>query len=1148
MVERGRLPSFVAARFDAMFTAMAPTERALAAFDVADAVIRYVALVRLAAWWRQPPAASAEHHEVARMLRPALWGVAGARPLAWWRVERALAAIVPEVPPAPGLADLTQARFEQLDRVRRSRHGNLRVDVTPDDMARAVATAQALVAAAAPVLALPLVIVPLPIEVPPLDGAARVVGHVVVNTAPSATLPLAPWLFVAEIDGVRDVLLFARDTMTAPIFGSHDVLVPIDHGREALAGLHAWIDEVERDHADQALARLSHDQLVDRLVKTARASAAAMLFTEGPEVERSSLDHALGNMPPEGVSFVVLVGPGGVGKSHALRRLVMASQRAVLWVRAVHWNHESLGALMGSAVGMPGTRLGGARLAALVEDPGLLIAIDGLNETREPAALIDVVAQPLRGLARGSVQVVVTSHPEAAAVVLARVEPTWRVGGTGEVVVQPLDDREAAILVGPGYARLGMATRRWSRVPLIALLARAAAGGDGDAQTVDHLIESFVAAQTSDLERALLRALASRMLATGRQALTRSEYGDGSPLAEALREAVEGAAPLGPALAALVDRGLVTAAGDSATRTGVSVAFAHDRFLQWIAGRWLSARAPAGDDHDGWASHFEALAPAPALAGALGQALWGLPDRDRWIPVLATSTSAAQRALARLAMAVGAEASPVRAVALLREAWHRPGRQDLAGHELVALAADLGDPSVIAEALGADRETRGAATYALARVARHSTDTVAAALRERWQRIEPRPWLGLFGTLGVLHAILYARFAEGARPRQPETLNDLAATIVGRMVGTSTGRAARLRRNALLRLAAAAVRWIAVLVPQGPTKHVRELFHLFRTPPPERSWLSPLVDVFRGPRRIDETMDVVRRVAASREVGPSILLERTLIVASRRPAEMDAALAAAVEAGAIGCAANPPTMLGQGALYVLSSHLLRVAPSAPGWDTTLAAFEHGLDRWLEAAPRRRWESASGNWYKSLFVAAHLQLHHRRHGTIRTDRLARMWRDALTRSDEQLAIDLLDDLQILALSRGFGPLALEAAEPLLASSWRLPGRLHREVLELLRAVHERDPDVVEDALRRGNEPVRAMLARQLRLGRASRTAGYAIFLDFDDALVLDEGLRDAIASLFDAMLSERSPTKFLERVLRVAVNRVTGKPVFREATR
>lgn len=1145
MAETHELPLPVARAALALHTAAEPGARALAAFDLAHAVTKYVALVRLAAWWRSGPSTGAEHGLLASRLDHLLWALNGAGPEAWWRLALLLESSTAELPATPGWSRVK--RLDQLNTARRSRHAGAVLGAARPLPGCLGATVDALLEGAAPLLALPLVV-----EAPPQTatlrgvGAPSAAGPVAIVGATGA-IPLSPLMVISDLDGALDLYVFERDTTTAPIYENHAALAVLPDGRDLLGALHEWARAVKQVGLGHRLGAAGHDELIAKLAAAAAHAAGRDLLPSDVEIERPALVDTLDRLAPEGVSVQFLVGASGVGKSHALRRLIAASTRAVLWVRAVHWNQEPLAQLLGEAAdGTRGVVLPVARIAELATSPGLLIAIDGLNEAADPGALIEAVTGPCRTMDRGSIHVVVTSRPEAAEIAAARVEPTWLSGGTGWLELGPLDESDSQRLMGEiAFDELAPATRRMLRVPMLALLARQVGARDATRLTVDGLVESFVCSQTSDLERVVLRAIAARMIERGRQAMTRADYDDISTIAAALRECVTGEGPLGEAFTALADRGLLTTTGDADARDGVRVAFAHDRILQWMAGRRLALRSRTPDESAAaWGDLFRALSSAPALALAAGYALLQDEGGDQTIPALAGSARPEDRAVARAAIEVAAENVPARSVTLLRRAWQVSGRGGSARAELVALAADVGESDVLAEALGT-RDVRDAATYALSRVASHSASTVSTALGQRWRALERRPWLRLPSTIRVLHALFHARFGEGWRRRDSVALDELAATIARRMVGTSTGRAARRLRGAMFGAAAVAVRGFAAVVPQGPTRHMLELLRMFRQPPSSRAWLRPLVEVFRGGRRVDDAADVIWRVASERNVAATIVLERALIAASRRPAETDAALDLAIEAGRLGCAAAPPTMMGQGGLYVLSCHLFRTPPASPGWDRRLRDFEDGLDGWLAEADERRWQSESGHTYKSLFIAAHAQLHHRRFGTRRTGRLDELWARVIATRDAGFAIDLLDDLQILAVSRGMCSLALDAAEPLLASSWQLPRPVHRECLEFLRAIHERAPDLVDDALRRGDEPVRATLARELRMGRATRTAGYAIFLDFDDALVLNDDLRDTIGRVFEGLLSIRRAAGFVDFVLRLVVNQVIGEPVFAE---
>jgi len=1135
--------------------------------DAGYAVVKYVALVRLADWIQGD--LKGDNDKLVNQIEKVLLGASANH---WWLAARYLenlegsGRLAPDTPLWNGKA-LARAT-ETLNAGRKSRHGGLLVIEDASLASRIDDAVRMVVEAAAPLLDLPLVrrrgetrqplIGP---NVPPA-GYGEWTIQVEVN---ERTLTLDPFLLMLggeeeDVDS-QDIYVYERLTQRGMLV-HHDNIQRELRGESQPRGIHqvvTWLNQ----HRDRRLAEGTahvNELEPDALAELLRRSATKAMELEwritsiGRPAERPDVSQALAAMGTRGVQVRFLVGPSGIGKTHELVKWLRLTKRIPLWVRANSWQGDDLGQLLGASANKGGPAvLGREVIRRLAHTGGLAIAIDGVNEARQPDALVAAVCRDLAELDI-SAHLVISGRPEVLKTIRPSVPQAWLPAGgaRGDIELTPLSRAAAQTLwdgvmrnVGLPFDQLHPTTQRLLQIPLLAAISLEISG---ELLGAEALIGAYVARQTTDLERVLLRQLAAMMFGQSEQILSENSIqGSKGSAGRLLDEAIQGIQPWGEPFAKLLDHGLLRFSADK------EITFAHDRILQFFVCRWLVAQVrdtPAertGPEGVGWGTVLKRVAHSPALAAGVGQAVATLADQPMFA-ALVTSEEAWERTVGRLSMRALAEERPTVAATWLDETWQEHPRARTVCQELVTIGADIGDVGLLAKGLG-NRRTQKYAVAQLPRVLRYAPDIVEKAIRARWESIGKGPFIfHLPSTVTVLHALLVAQVAKGAQERPFPPIGQLTRAVTSAMF--RGGRVRGLLRRITVEVLAMATHLVARALPTGPTDHIKEFPRFFRQPPSKREKFRPLVHLFAGEATPQDVESIAREVVCQHEVVPTILLERALIAASRRPATREAALDLAVELGHLAQQVPNPTMGGQSSLYVLSNFLEQDLADGEAQRHRFEQFESLLKGWLSFSEKTgyRWRSSRNKWYKSLFAAAHMQLYGKIHGAFRSNISAELWGKAIGSNEAknvQLAVDLIDDFKILMLSRGAVSCGMCELEPLLQANW-LPPSVEVETRQLLAAAWAEEPDVVGEALALPGGENRRRLATWVQVDRAKNTEGHDLLLDFDDALVLNTKLCQTMSQIFEYMLDVRSFRGFLSLTLRHAVNQVTGQTLFKEA--
>lgn len=1146
--------------------ATALPERIRHGADAAHALIKYVALVRLADWLEAglPGGDEATIAAVDFVL-----GAPSA--IHWWAVAAALEELParPSAPRSPGWR-ARRAEIETAARARKFRHAGARPRADRNLAAEISNALETLAEAAEPLLRLPLVRSADGTEQPligtelPESTGAR--WRILVR-APGGALTLDPFALALgpqDEHARQDLFVYERMAGSAVFYERDDQLISLE---ERPASLERLVGLVRRRRAEEAGAALmrkaGRDATGEGLAQFLREAALEQArreisFLPIAHVERPEVAEALSALGDSGTRAVALSGPSGIGKTRELAEWVRrcaASGRVPLWVRSASWRGERVSELCGKALTGYALSLQPERIAQAVAGHGLAIAIDGANEAERPERMLESLVRDLGELDLPSVQIVVGVRPEALRTIRAALPPEWWAAPArfpdGVVRIEPLPIESARMLWrqaelggAPAFDQLPPATRRLLQVPLMAALGiQAGVLGTSPRVEAHQLIERFVDLQTTDVERVVLRRLAAAMYGRRTQTL------DAAALLqdEGLRHVEDEFDVVAPALARLADCGLLRVTGTLQASQELRVTFAHDRLLQWLVGRWLEHRAVAagdvraGPDGEGWGSALSDVAGSPALASGVGQAIAALePKSPGLVFDLLASSNAETRAAGRLAARALAESDFRAAEAWRTASWHRVERDPVLRREIAALAADAGDHRVLAEALQ-DRLLRTSTTAALSRLRRYAPETVHETLDAVWSRARRRPWLHLPTTVVTARALLQALIAEGASPEGDEVLDRLLREISAGLLGRPGGVVRPLLRNAVVEGLAWVVPGALSTMPANWIDSRSELPRFFRRSKNDRARLRPLVDLFAGDASPADVAAIAIEVAKESDAVASTILERALIAAAVWSPNAEEALNLNAVVAAAAQATRPVPMAAQSVLYVLDRYLHR-RHAEPDWDLRFAEFETLLRGWLAAAPDCRWTAASGRRYKAVFAAAHASFWQRRWGAGGSPIIAELWQRALER-DESLAVDLLDDMSILALSRGNAALALSETEPLLRSSW-LPPQVRQRALQLLGGVADRDPELLQRCLEGPGEN-RAALARLVRIEPAEVSAEFLLALDFDDVIILGEPFRATVAKALELAIEVGSFHAFVSGVLRMVANRVTGEPMFAE---
>jgi hypothetical protein len=1162
-----------AARLEA---ALDDADRIAAGADATEAAVKYVALVRLAEW-REAHAPREEKvlEAVGRVLAsPSLQK--------WHRVAAAVqgSKVLLQTPllrdwklldGKPGLP------VPVADEARLYRHSRLRPDADQGQAANIVQAFRRICEVAEPILRIPLVLQnasgthPL---VGPLEPAGQAPGSIGL-VLEGRLLELDPFALLLEgrqtrpvegpprhdlhvyehLVGERVFYEFERRIDGATQRGLREEELPA-RLRDLLEGVRAGKRASLVEAAGALAGPGGIDKLRQALVDSFRSVARRMRTL--PHVARPAVIAATAT-PGREIDVMALTGPSGVGKTREaiewLEREVDAG-RLPLLVRASVWKDHSLFEQIGlAALGVPAS-IEPPTIREAARERGLCVAIDGVNETSDPRRLLKILLEDLRAIAgtEVSVRVLITTRPELVPL-LREVLPsgTWArlpEGRDGVVRLDALDPSSARALWDGVQRRnwvrfeaLSPSMRRLARLPVVVALVADMGGPERAVTGLDGVVQAWVEQNTTALGRMLVRHLGLRMWDTPAAVLDEVAIGADA----ALREALSGKGPLCDALLGLQSAGIVEVDGQLDALEATRLRFPVERVAEWVMARALADRMRGGvprcGSRTGFREVLDAVAHLPmhlrGLSGALAllhqegsQSLEGLlssPDpalRDlgrhavgAWFDLDADE---AQRGLARWAD--------------LRAPWC---------HDLVAVAADAGDEAFLGRALvnGALRE---AAARSIARITRRDADTAVAGLRLAWAAIRDRYALYPSAAREIGRGLVQVRLAEGQQHLHHPGAVELSAQVARDVLGDRSWLAELRRRTLVAVLGYAVQGYLGTIPPSWPNLE-RELPAFFRKPAADRERLRPLVDLFAARVSPGEARVASIEAARSGDVGATLLLERALIAAALREQTSGAAFTLVHEVGEAARALRPVPMAAQSVLYVQSSWLFRHAAvrhtpeGQRAWTARADAFRRDIDLWLASAidPPRRWVSPGGLHIKALFLAAEAGIHELEHGDPVSPLARRLWAQA-NAGDEALGVDILDDIAIVATTSGRPDLALRLLEPMSSA----PGAMEPKVLEVLGAIAARDPEGLEAWL--GTlPPALAGLARRVNLAVRDVPPEQSLAINFDEAIVLADGLNREVAGVLEYALRAPSLRALISHVLKVAANRLTGEEVFPE---
>lgn len=1145
-------------------------ERIITGADLGYAVVKYVALVRLADWLHagRPEPDWSTIDAMDHVL-------GGASSRHWWDVGRLLdhTFSAARVPTTPGWSTLQRAA-ETLGTARLSRHAGIRQGDDPALSASVEDAVDQLMSAAAPLLALPLVR-SVGATREPLRGvelADPTHGSWTLGVMASGELlELDPFWLTAgpkEPGAEQDLLVYEKLTgHRAVVYERGDTLVEKEQRAPTLEELLRWVAE-QRDldamrKLDPAGALGGAAGLRRALVATAEAALGhERHLTPTAHVERPEVEEVWTRWAgtAQRRSALALVGQSGLGKTRECVHWLQGEMErgaVPLWIRAATWGGESLDRILGRALTGRALPLGLERLAEAAEGAPVAVVVDGLNEADDPDELLRVVVSGLALL--GHTRLLVGCRPERFQEAWRGVPATWRVSLPGALDgalrLEPLTFdasrelwRQAEALHAPRFDQLPAATRQLVRVPIMCALAMREGVFDVEIRhSADGIIERFVAVQTTEIERLLMRHLAERLLAAGRADLDAAAIDDDE--AKVIRRALTGEPQLAAALERLLDVGILRRSGGGGATQEMSIAFAHDRMTQWLAGRVVADHARGAGtggtppDMAYWSELHARHQDTTALAAAVGQGLAAVDEGGHVTLALLASEHERERALGRMAAIAVSDLRPERARSWLSgAAWRTRRRRRRVRAELLEVAAETGHADVLAASLRY-APLRGDAQGVLSRIRRFAPETVQSALEAAWKEIGRHPWWSWRQTLALAHALVLVQFAEGALVRPHPPFAAMAREVARRLLGVRLSFGKRLLLRAVAPLVALTVR-IASGGLIGVPDPLRELPRWFRLPRSERRRFAPLVDLYAGRTRPSEVAGLLEEVALGRDFAAGLLLERSLIMAALRPETAAEALDLALELGTAARRLSPPTMTGQSVMYIYEVYLTR-RPTAHDWGQRFDTFDALCRDWLVAAPDRRWQAASGARYKSLFATAHALLWYQRHGAAGSPFVRELWDRAITGQDEALALDLLNDLQILGITRARHALALLEMEP-LSSSDGLSTRVEIQAAKLLASFKARDPELVERALHGGPGLLRARLAARVATMKPKESAAMALFLNFDDALVISESLNETVAEVLAYGLEAPSMRAWIRRAVELMVARLVSESPAPEA--
>ncbi len=1115
----------------------APEVRLRHGADALHAVIKYVALIRLADWERlQYPM---PERAIEDTLEKVLAGPAANH---WWalgvRLDALAGAWAPHTPAWRGLgscADLANTG-------RRFRHHSAHAPADPE-LADALEDAlDRALAAAQPLLALPLLHVASDGREVRLGDRVpnRVDGELKVDCA-VGRLVLAPWILTLDSSPTAakepDVFLYERLTGTAALYSSTSELRQVSAGLASLDALGVWLREQRREAARRALvgsALVAQPARAQELGRAALARASQHVRAGAPvHVDRPELVTGLDAPWGDGARVIVLHGASGVGKSReaiAWLEREQARGRLAVVLPGVQWGPKDAledrvaTALTGQPIPL--------ELSQLVDmDTPLSLAVDAVNEAVDPDAALAGLRLALATLPSGTRLLVTVRTALLGACMRALSGDRQAIVVGGAMELGPLSRNQARQLWSQAEARgattwerLDGPTRRMLQLPLFGALAvELGVLGTQARLSLDGVIEAFVASRSNARSRLLLRHVAARMW----QSTTDRVDLAGEPDSW-LESAVLGDGRLAPAWRELVSDGLLFAPDDTTIR------FGHDRIAHWS----LSHEAALALKQTAALTLADRVAAYPVLRSALGTAQARREVHAPAIRQLLASTNRNHRRVGFAAVEALALYDPQRVAFVFATWW--------VDRKLRPVLVEAAARARIAEPLGWGLLHPPSAETALRHVSRLALvdpDLLVEAIREALAKLPRWPMWRPRAMISVSVALLSARASASGRLAAHPALMEATEALARRTLGGLGSVRGFLTRHVAIGILSLLFPLSRLSPPENWPAFAFELQRGLTLPADQRRDLTPLLDLMEGQGDLAAVTDLLKAIAGSGEVVEIAVAERALIAASNREAQLpalgDVCLAIAAAAR---LPDGTPTMAAQSPLYVLSTWLFR-HPAHPRWCELRDCFDALQQAWLACAPDRRWTAASGRRAKALFLAARLGLDELDGRTTGAELAHTLWSQALTDRDRQLAVDVIDDLHIVVATSGTPARALRGLRAVLEAT-ELPPWLEEPLAPLLGSIRARDPALLDDALR-GDRGARPTLRGWLDRAPTQEPPGFDLAINFDELLVTRPALTGIVAGVLRQGLQMPSLRRFILHVFKVAANRLTGQRLFGE---
>ncbi|MCA9644188.1 MAG: hypothetical protein KC492_26020, partial [Myxococcales bacterium] len=663
------------------------------------------------------------------------------------------------------------------------------------------------------------------------------------------------------------------------------------------------------------------------------------------------------------------------------------------------------------------------------------------------------------------------------------------------------------------------------RTPRMARFA--ASSGSSRLSSIDDLVSSWLIRELPDeLSRLLLGRIALAAWSTRSTGLTPSSVAMIDPELSDCLLSEDGLR----CIATLVQRGFIRVTGDV-------YAVAIDDVLEHLVGR-IAVRELLGMGVDKLLEELRGR-NAPALAAGTARAIGRIAIEDkRDLECLATRLASSMdsvslRDIELLCQGISSVKSSdascwILSVWSLRPkfALTRNRRQAIRAQEdiLIRLAAYHGEETILTEALLGSPHLRDHAAAQLAISSRHRFRAVGTVLDGSVARVHwRRPW-----TLAPAVAVAFCLFATlmFVEPRaRGEYLR------IARQLGVNLGvlGAGSRLRSGILAFVVGSVLPRLDAWPQGPVPMLSEFKRLFDGGSGNRACLRPIQRLYEGTVGPNEVEDTIRALATDLSMAPMLVAERAMLSVLSGKWAQDM-LDVAQRVGDQVLPANgddpmiltPPTMGGQSMLYVYWSYLQNNPPSTPGWIDRYEEFRLLHDRWLLHIGHAQWHyrycsATPGARHKSIYLVPRLVLGSKAGDETRMLVLHELWRRS--EFDDQLVLDLLDEIRIVAVGEHEVSMALDALEPLFVSGadrWKHRPILRRCVSQLIAELLVRDELSTRQALRRHGL---GSLLNGLPGPRPMEELGYALYLATDRRLAMEAERGSALHLFLELVLSQ-----------------------------